>query len=769
MNRSYILKTFLFITLFSAITFAYEVDSVQVSGNKNVEKSVILEVFSVTEKTNISPDEINNNVKKLYKTGLFESVNVSYNDSVLEVKVVENPVLIDVSLNGNDNVIKKEQIDKIYTQIGLIRGKVLTKNSVFSAEKYLADLFKIQGYYNVKVSSKSVKLDSYRVNLEINIDSGKQTKISSIDIEGNHDFSRSQILDNMKLKTTGIFSYFFSDNLYSRYNFENDLAAIKSFYAGNGYLNFKIESDNVKFTDNNEKVAIKINISEGDRYKISGYSFKIADKINKEDLVPLLKIKKGDYFSRANIQKSSNAIVSYLADSGFAGAVLNVELGDFNADKHQVKVIFKVESGKVYTVNNISFTGNYLTDEVVLRRYMKQYEGQVYNKVNLDKSILRLRNLSFVKNATCTPVIVKDTDLVDLNCNITESLTSTLSGKVGFSDTEGLILGAGFSQNNFLGTGNSLSFDLNRTEVEDSLKINHSWPYFTENGLSVSTGLFYRKTTPNKLNISNYNTDNYGFNFGFGFPVAENHNLSSSVSFEHSTIKTFSSSPTQITDYVNTYGNEFNQINFGIRWSYKDLDRFIFPTTGNKTSLGLEIAPPYNDNNETLSYYKLIFKSSTYFPLMSVGELGDLVLLSSSYAGYGNGLGNQDGKLPWFKNFFAGGLGTVRGFVTNSLGPKGTLSDGATGKALGGNIVLSQSFDLIIPQNINEDMRFSLFVDAGNVFDDSVDWGDLRYSAGFSLQWRTAMAPLLFSFGFPLNLKPGDSKDTFAFSIAVGG
>lgn len=765
---NYLIRIFVLLLMLAKAS-AYMVDDIVIEGNDNISDTTIISAIEINKDVDISDDAVNNAIKKIYATGFFQDVQVFYDNKVLTFRVTEKPMLAGIDITGNDDVLKKEELDKIYDHANADIGHPLSDATITVLKNDLKEVYVYKGYNKVSVDVESKKLDKSRVQLKINIGLGSKTKISSITIKGNKSFSDSDIKGVMGLSSTNLFSFFLDNDSYSKTLLDMDVAAITRFYMGNGFLDCNVVVDEVDISDSKDDVALTVRIVEGPRYKFAGYKFSDTDALKGTNISNLVKFNKGDMFSREKVKQSVNAISEYLSDNGHANAIVQVKLEQKNQKKDDVEVLFSIKTGKVYKVRNISFKGNYITDDILLRRSMSQYEGEVFNKKNITESERKLVNLSYIKKAICSPSLVPNTNLVDINCDVEESMASVLTGKVGFSDTEGFLYGASYSQDNFLGTGNKMVLEANKTEMQADFKLSHTWPYFTDDGVSVSSSLFYRETTPNKINISNYNTDNYGFTLGFGFPVAEHHRLGSSISLEHTTIKTFTNSPTQVTNYINTYGDTFNQLKLGLNWSYSNLDRFMFPSSGQKHRLTWEFAVPYNDDDDTLSYYRIAYNNNIYLPLFRIGDVGDVVFMASSNLGYGNGFGNQDGNLPWFKNFFAGGLGTVRGYASNSLGPLGTLPDGSNGKALGGNIIVAQSFNLILPQKFSENIRFSLFLDAGNVFEDSIDWDEIRYSAGFSIQWRTAMAPLVFSFGFPLNLGPNDKKDVFAFSLSVGG
>jgi len=759
-------KLVVLVCLASSIV-AMPVKSIIVVGS-GLNKDIVLESLSFKEGQDVSDEQITENIKKIYSTGFYDDVRIDYKEGNLYIKVIPKQVLGSINLEGNDKILKSEQLQQIYEQNKLAVGKPLSQASVKNTKNMLTEYYKFQGYNSVIVKTSIRNENKDNAILDINITPGDQTVIDSIVIIGNKNVATETILKEMQLTSTNLFSFFLSDNLYSRAKLDNDLATINNYYYDNGYMDFKVLDDKLSFSKDKKSVDIVLKLFEGPIYHFKDIGLNSDENINRAELKKIISLQKTDVFSRKKLRETVDSINKYLFGSGHSSAIVSVEFGKIDQKTHLVDVTFVVKPGKAYTVRDINFSGNYVTDEKVLRHEFSQYEGAIYNQINIDKSTRKLKNLGYLKSAICHPKSVIDTDLVDVNCKVEESLSSTMTGKVGYSDTEHFLYGLNFSQNNFLGTGNSMSLDFNRSEAEKSFNMSHAWPNLTQDGVSSHVNVFYRETTPNRVNGSQYHTDNYGFGFGFGIPVAEYHRLSTSIGFEHSRIKTFDDTPTQITDYTALYGDRFNQLKLSLSWGYNSLDKYIFPTSGQTHNFVADVALPYNDNNETLAYYKVVYNGSFYKPLMRISSFGNLTFLSHTSLGYGNGIGNQDGDLPWFKNFFAGGLGTVRGYKSNSLGPIGTLPSGSEGNALGGNILLSQNFNFLIPQSFNEDMRFSVFFDAGNVFNDKVELNQLRYSTGVSLQWRTSIAPLVFSLGFPVHMRADDKKDKFAFSISTG-
>lgn len=745
------------------------VEKIEVYGAENITQEIAISALPFKEGASIDKQDITLAIKNLYATGMYEDINIDVAQGVVTINIKERAIVTEVNLSGGDDVIKKEQFEEMLQNIGLNTGKTLNPAVLHEVKNMVTALFKMRGYNSVEVNTHILKNGNGKVIVNVDINASDKTAISGIAISGNKFFSDSEILAVMKLKESGLFSYFFDNNTFSQELLAVDLNNIADLYYDRGFLNFNIVEDKVKFSKDNKQVSINIKLHEGEQYKVNKYSFSGKLPLPLEQLKSYVVLKEGQFFSRKKIKDSIANITRKLNDLGYVNVVISIDMKNIDATGHTVDVDFKLNSGHEYYVRNINFIGNYITDEKVLRQELKQLEGSRYSKYSLERSEQNLNNLGYLKSAYCKPEnIIVDSDWIDITCNVTEeNKSSTLTGELGVSDTDGFFYGVNYKQNNFLGSGNSVSLEFNKSKKESVYKIFHSWPHLTYDGLSSNVSLYYKNSTPNRVNIAQYHSNNYGLEFGFGLPVADSQRLHTSIGAEHLNIITFADSPSQVTDYVNAYGDTFNQLKFSLNWTYKTLNRMVFPSSGTNSNFAADIGVPYNGNNDTLSYYKFSYNTSWYHSLYKTDYDDGFTLLLHGKYGYGNGFSNQNGELPFFKNFYAGGLGSVRGFKSNSLGPVAVKSDGSLGSAIGGNILLAENVNIILPQFVKEDMRFSLFFDIGNVFADDISWHNMQYSAGVTLQWQTAMAPLVFSFGFPLGSYNKGNKDSFAFSIST--
>ncbi len=751
----------------SAAYAEFAVKNITVAGLSHVDESIVLSASSVHLGDSLESDDITALIHNIYKTGFFENVIVEHDNGDLIIKVTEKPVIAAVKINGYEGIISAEEVEGILLKSNLVIGKVFSESTLSGVKISILNDYKEKGYYSAQVTSKIKNIAKNKVDIIIDIQSGEVLKIKNINIVGNNSLATAKILKVMHLSESGLFSIFLENDLYSELKLEMDLNAINTLYLDNGFLDFKIISHDAVISDDKTEADITIKLSEGHEYKVSGYKLSGDYVIAKEEIIKQITIVEGDEFSRKNILAIVSNITDLLANKGYANANVNVGIRNIDKSKHTAEIDFAIAPGPQFYVKHIDFKNNYLTDDLVLRQELQQFEGSLYQKDKVTSSLRHLNNVGYLKNINCSHARIANTSWLDINCSVEESLSSTLTGQLGYSDVEGLLYGFNFKQNNFLGTGNVVSLEFNRTEMEKTYKIYHSWPHLSLAGDSADVSIYYKNFTPNRTNLSQYQTNNYGAAVSYGVTTSDHSGAAINAGFENIKITTMAGSPTEITNYVADYGDSFNDFKIGFSWNYNLLDRAVFPNSGLSQHFASDFGLPINSNADTLSYYKLNYKSSLFKTLYSFSPQHKLIVNLNTKLGYGRGLGNQDSDLPFFKNFFAGGIGSIRGFKSNSLGPHGSISSGGS-SPLGGDIMLIESANIIIPQSFSEDVRFGLFVDAGNVFSGSIDWSDIKYSAGVSIQWRTQIAPFEFSFGFPINAKSLDEKEKFAFTISTG-
>jgi outer membrane protein insertion porin family len=434
-----------------------------------------------------------------------------------------------------------------------------------------------------------------------------------------------------------------------------------------------------------------------------------------------------------------------------------------NDEKKIVNINFFVNPAKQTYVRRVNFKGNLKTDDHVLRREMRQFEGSLASTDKIDLSKLRLQRLGFFKDVSIeTPKVPNTNDQVDVNVNVEEQPSGTLTASLGYSGSSGFIFSLGVSQNNFLGTGNKVSINLNRSDTSDSYNLSFLDPYFTMDGVSRGYNLYYKKTKLDSLNVSRYATDSQGASLTFGYPIDETKSISFSLGIDQTDITTGTAASQVVDSFVKEYGKSINTYTGSVAWNYSTLNRGVFADKGASQRLSVDFAVPTSD----VSYIKMAYNGQLYLPLNE-----DFTVRLRTDLGFGD-------SLPFYRNFFAGGYGSVRGYRDNTLGPRSpsiffTGDTDPDPEIVGGNVLVENSAELIVPTPFaknNRQLRTVLFVDSGMVYDRgsanySFDLRDLRYSAGISLAWLTAIGPLSFSISKPFNTQVGDEKQSFQFTI----
>ncbi len=793
---------------------SFTVKDIRVDGLQRVSAGSVFSEFPINIGDKVDDDILAKATHSLFATGYFNDIQLLKDGDILVVNVVELPTITELEIDGN-SAIETEQLKSGLKQAGLAEGLVFKRSTLERLELELERQYVSQGRYDATISTDVEKLPRNRVSLKINIDEGSVASISHMNIVGYNDFEKEELLGQFELKPSNLWSWYQSDDKYSREKLSGDIENLRSFYLDRGYLRFNVESTQVSLSPNKEDVYISLNIHEGDVYKVAKVGL-AGDLILEEKLLNhLIVIKEGMTFSRRLMTLTQDLISKRLGNEGFTFAKVN-GVPKINDEDETVDITFHVEPGKRTYVRRINFTGNESTMDEVLRREMVQMEGGWASTELIEQSKNRLEQLGFFKGVNVeTPKVPGSEDLIDVNYDVEEQASGSLNLSIGYSSADGMIIGSSVSQNNFMGTGKKMSTSVNKTDAVTSLNLSFNNPYYTVDGISRGYSVFFSQTDFSKQGLSDYNTDTYGGRTSFGFPINGRERLSFSVEASNTKMQVSQYAPLEIQDFVVNEGEDFNELTLGSQWSWTTLNRGLFPTAGAKQSLALEATVPGSE----LEYYRLTYKAQKYFPIQ-----GDWTFRIRSEIGFGDGYGSTE-ELPFFRNFRSGGVGSVRGFTTNSLGPKGvfevtstpqytidtdgdginddglviTDTDGdlvadvsyqADNNSIGGNLLTEASMELVFPLPFVEDqrsMRSVLFVDAGNVFDtqclklteangvgntnehpscnEGFDVNELRVGAGVSLTWITAIGPLTFTFSRDLNSKDNDQTEGFEFSL----
>ncbi len=774
------MKRILFLPLFVILSMAswaqlaaadqFTVADIRIEGLQRVSAGTLFRAFPVNLGDTVSEQALVDATRSLFKTGFFNDIQIARDQNVLIVSVVERPSISDIQIDGN-KAIKTEALMDGLKQSGLAEGEIFKRATLEGLEQELSRQYIAQGRYGVEIETDVETQPRNRVALSINITEGAPSSIKQINIVGNSVYDDEALLDLFELHTTNWLSFYRNDDKYSREKLSGDLEKLKSKYLDNGYINFNIESTQVSITPDKEKVYITINLVEGDQFTIDQVTFAGDLVLDEEELEQFLLVKSGEIFSNELLTVTTEALTNRLGNEGYTFANVN-GIPEINDDEDTVDISVFIDPGKRAYVRRINFKGNTKTIDEVLRREMRQMESGWASNQQIELSKLRLQRLGFFKEVNVeTPQVPGSSDQIDVDYTVEEQPSGSVTASLGFAQGRGLILGAGVSQNNFLGSGKRVSIGLNRSRFQSAYNFSYLDPYYTVDGVARGFNLFYRELDYDEDNIASFTTDSFGGGVSFGYPISETQSLSFNIGYENTDITEGVYPVQEISEFLDLEGNTFNEFLFTASWRQSRLNRGVFATRGSSQSLGLELAIPGSD----LTYYKLTYKGQIFFPLTR-----SLTLRLRSELGYGDAYGDST-RLPFYKHFFAGGFDSIRGFKNNELGPRSTpspLDPDREQDPFGGNFLVTGGIDIIFPLPFLKDQRSvqsTLFLDAGNVFNTECpkvstscldfDAGELRYSVGIGATWLSGFGPLTFSIAQAFNEGPLDDTEFFQFSF----
>lgn len=734
------------------------IGSIEVKGLDRIELGTVLNYLPVHEGDRLDEAASAQIIHTLYKTGFFDDIELARQDDKLIITITERPSIASVKITGNED-IETKQLNKVLADIGLAEGKIFDRSSLERMVRELEGQYFAQGKYGVKVSSSLDFRKDNRVDIAIKIVEGDVAKIGRINIVGNHAFTEARLLELFQLRPPSMWTLFSSDDQYARQKLSADLETLRSFYLDNGYINFHITSSQVSINPDRRSVYVTVNLFEGDKYNVSKTELTGDLVIAKDELEKLITIHDGDVFSRKALTTSNNALLERLGDEGFAFANVHA-VPTLDKDNHLVALNFVIDPGKRVYVRRINVTGNGKTSDEVIRREMRQMEGGWVSTAKIKRSRTRLKLLGFFDEVNIeTPAVPGSDDQVDVDVSVSERPSGSLTAGVGYSQNQGLLVNANISQNNVFGTGKRVSIAVNNSSVNTVYDFSFTDPYYTLDGVSRGFNVFKRTTDASQANIGSYSNDVYGGGVSFGVPLTELTRLNLSFNYENDALSVSTLAPQRVLDFIAANSDTFDIIKGSIGWSYDSRNQAVFPTDGGIHNLSMELALPGGD----LQFYKLGYSAAQYWPFPS-SLTGKLHWQTSLGGAYGS-----TSELPFFERYFTGGSQSVRGFKANSLGEKDIYGD-----PVGGDVEIDLGGELLFPMPLASDsdsVRMSLFLDAGNVFSKIGDLGHmgLRASAGVSIVWLTPMAPLTFSYGWPINKRADDEIQRFQFTLGVSG
>lgn len=760
----------------AASAASFQLSHIRVEGLQRVSSGTVFNVLPLSGNETLDESQLGQAGQALYGTGLFDDVSFDRQGSDLIVHVKERPSIARINIKGNKQ-ISTDNLKKGLASSGILEGQVLQRSTLAEVRRALEDTYQAQGRYNATIKTNVVQRGANRVEVEINVNEGGTARIRQINFVGNHAFSDDELRSQLHLADhPGWFFGWFSHDSFSRDAFSTDLDHLKQFYLDRGYVNFAVTSRQVSLSPDKADVYININVDEGDRYKIDQIKFSgTLGGVSESQLRSLIKAKKGDVYNQSSLDQSAQAIKNALGNDGYTFAKVDV-VPQTNENNDTVAVTLNVDPGKRAYVRRINFSGNTSTSDEVLRREVTQMEGAPASSQSINDSQARLQRLGFFSNVEKQVEPVEGhPDQVDVDYKVKEQPSGSISASLGFAQSEGLIYGASLSQSNFMGTGNEVNIGATRSDYFTNLNFSYTNPYWTLSGISRGFNLYYRKLDydDSDVDISSYSSNAIGGGVNFGYPISDLSRLNFGVGAEHLSLKSYNDSPWEIEQYVKDEGRDFNSYTLNANWTRNNLNRGVMPTDGSYQQLSLEGSGPGSD----AQYYKLRYQGEKLFALNP-----EWSLKFSTNLGYANDYGKTD-VYPFYENFYSGGLGSVRGFRSNTLGQKTTRGgEDRDDYTLGGNVQIEGSAELIFPTPFIKDHRTvqsSIFVDSGSTFltkcystgghgsqcNSGVDMDDMNVAAGVGLTWLSPVGPLAFSVAKPIHKSAGAESQFFQFSL----
>ncbi|HQV24820.1 MAG TPA: outer membrane protein assembly factor BamA [Acinetobacter sp.] len=830
MRHTHLLMPLALVSAMAMVQQAYAADEfiardIRIDGLVRLTPATVSAMLPMNSGDRLNDPMIAEAIRSLYASGLFDDIKSYKENDVLVFKVVERPIISKLEFKGN-KLIPKEGLEQGLKKMGIAEGEVFKKSALQIIETELEQQYTQQGRYDANVTVETVARPNNRIELKLNFDEGTAAKVFDINIIGNTVFSESDIKQAFAVKESGWASIVTRNDRYAREKMAASLEALRALYLNKGYINFNIINSQLNISEDKKNIFIEVSVDEGRQFKFGETKF-LGDALYKpEELNALRLYKDGDIYSQEKVNAVKQLLIRKYGNAGYYYAEVNV-VPEINNETGFVNLNYYVNPGQQVKIRRINFKGNNKTADEVLRREMRQMEGALASNEKIDLSKIRLERTGFFKTVDVKPARIPNSpDQVDLNVEVEEQHSGTTTLAVGYSQNGGVTFQAGLSQTNFMGTGNRVSVDLSRSETQDYYNLSVTDPYFTIDGVSRGYNVYYRKTKLNEdYNVNNYVTDSVGGSLSFGYPIDENQSISASLGVDQTKVRTGPNVSTYIRDYLlanggkatgtgtycpeedleiiddkytgkckagkertyeNAFESDFLTYSLNLGWSYNTLNRPVFPTSGMSHRVGLEVGIPGSD----IDYQKLTFDTQAFMPLW-----GGFTLRGYGKLGFGN-------DLPFYKNFYAGGYGSVRGYDNSSLGPKypsvifqATDNEDKDPEEVGGNALVQFGTELALPLPFKGDwtrqVRPVLFAEGAQVFDTQCsvpngdilvdgtavdikqyckdnykfDMNNMRYSVGAGFTWITMIGPLSLSYAYPLNDKKGDITKSVQFEI----
>ncbi len=686
------------------------ISDIRVEGLQRVSASPVFAALPLQVGDQVDTVAVRTAIRSLFATGFFDDVEVLQDGSVLIVRLKERPTISEITIEGN-KAIKTEMLQEAMTENDLAEGQIFQRSMLDTIVNELERQYVAQGRYAAEVTATVSELPNNQVSVKVLVDEGKVAALKHINIVGNQAFNNEELLELFESRTTGWLSWLTNNDRYAREKLRGDIEKLESHYLDRGYLDFEVISTQVSLSPDQKSVYVTLNIKEGDVYTVENINLAGELIVEESSIRRLVLLNEGRTFSQVLMTETSEYITRLMGNAGYTNAEVE-GIPEPNPETNTVDVTFLINPGDRVYVRRIGFRGNTRTQDEVLRREMRQMEGSSASNARIEQGKVRLERLGFFKGVEVETSDVPGTsDLVDLEYTVEEQPSGAINASIGYGQVTGVMLGASLQQNNWLGTGKQVGVSVQHSTYQTLYNLSYNDPYFTPDGVSRGITLFYNARDYSKIRVSSYTTDSYGVSLNFGYPISEIQRLNFGAGYTHLEVRTGQHSPQEIqrtpfldlenqtyfytteeaqrnlqqggggfiedfslssgmvtqdmlTDttpgFIDRFGSKFDTFSLKAGWLRSTLNRGIFATRGSRQSLQLEVTVPGSD----LEYYTVQYDGQVFKPIND-----DFTLRFRTSLGYGDGYGDMD-RLPFFKNYYAGGYGSIRGFDRSSVGPK---------------------------------------------------------------------------------------------------
>ncbi|ORU91230.1 MAG: outer membrane protein assembly factor BamA [Cycloclasticus sp. symbiont of Poecilosclerida sp. N] len=744
--------------LASATAFAadsFTIKDIRIDGLQRITAGAVFNALTTKVGDTFDDARSEDIIRELFRMGFFSDVSVDQDNDTLIISVKERAAITSIELEGNKD-IETEQLLEAFKDVGMATGRVFNPLVLDKVKNELLQQYYNNGKYSAEVESKVTVLERNRVAILISVVEGSAAKIKKINIVGNKSFSDEDILSEFELTAPTLFSFYTNSDQYSKQKLSADLERVNSFYQNRGFINFNVVSTQVSISPDKNGIYITINLDEDEVHTIG--EVKLAGEliVNPDKLIPLVSVQVGDVFSRKKAIQTSENISTILGNEGHSFANVNM-IPEIDKETSTVKVTFFVDPGKRVYVRRVVIKGNTKTRDEVLRREIRQMEAAPISTLSIERSKARLSRLGHFDEVDVQTVPVPGTsDQVDVEYTVKERSSGNILAGAGFSQSQGLVLNASISQNNFLGTGKRMSASFNNSSVNTVYSLGYTNPYYTIDGVSRGFNIRYKTTDAEEANTSSYSTETFSGGVNFGLPVNERDRIGFGLNLESTALDLNQIDSGRAAAFVRENSDAYINLKASASWATDTRNRAVFATRGGSKRLFGVVTVPGSD----LEFYKISYNQKQYIPITK-----HTTLYLNGELGYGGSYGAID-SLPFFENYYAGGKNSVRGFEDNTLGLRDESND-----PVGGNVKLIANAEFIFPVPFlpeSKTVRLSTFIDAGNVFDDEIDIAELRYSVGISAKWLSPFGALSISLALPINDGENDEVQAFQFSFGTG-